>query len=267
MQSIFTWAPFTILLVFVACGLLSVSIGLLALRYFNYQLQRKPASMPVAAFIGTVATAWALALGFAAADVWSVNSDASHAASAERSSLSRLEGMAAKDALNSAELHDAIKAYRVSVSEVEWTKQRNVNPAVEVERALQKMRVALLKLAESKVPYPIVSQLVQDFDELQDARNDRLALGNSSINNYKWYLVLCLTLITTIVLASTHADRPRAGVQAMLIYTFTAVICMWILALHVHPYAGAGGLNAHVLEPRVSQEMHYQLMMKEASNS
>ncbi|GAA0601916.1 hypothetical protein [Paenochrobactrum glaciei] len=263
MQSIFTWAPLTILLVFVACGLLSVSIGLLALKYFSYQLRRNPTSMPVAAFLGTVATAWALALGFAAADVWSINSDASRSASAERSSLSRLEGMSAEDALNSTELHDAIKAYRVAVTQVEWTRQMNVKPAVEVERALQHMRVALLKLAESKVPYPIVSQLVQDFDELQDARNDRLALGNSSINNYKWYLVLCLTVITTIVLASTHADRPRAGIQAMLIYTFTAVICMWILALHVHPYAGAGRLDASVLKQRVSQEMHYEMMLKD----
>lgn len=263
MQSIFTWAPLTILLVFVVCGLLSVSIGLLALKYFNYQLRYNPTSMPVAAFLGTVATAWALALGFAAADIWSINSDASRSASAERSSLSRLEGMAVEDALNSAELHGAIKAYRVAVSEVEWTLQMNVKPAVEVERALQHMRVALLKLAESKVPYPIVSQLVQDFDELQDARNDRLALGNSSINNYKWYLVLCLTLITTIVLASTHADRPRAAIQAMLIYTFTAVICMWILALHVHPYTGAGRLDASVLKQRVSQEMYYELMLKD----
>ncbi|MFK4823347.1 hypothetical protein ACI0FM_00870 [Paenochrobactrum sp. BZR 588] len=262
MQSIFTWAPFTILLVFFICGLISVSIGLLALKCFNYQLRKYPTSMPVAAFLGTVATAWALALGFAAADVWSINAEASRSASAERSSLSRLEGMTAEDALNSAELNKAVKTYRVAVSEIEWTDHLNVKPVVEVEHALQEMRVGLLNLAESNVPDPIVSQLVQDFDELQDARNDRLAMGNNSINNYKWYLVLCLTLITTIVLAATHADRPRAAVQAMLIYTFTAVVCMWILALHVHPYAGAGRLDASVLKQRVSQDLQYEIMLK-----
>lgn len=264
MQSLFTWAPLTILAFFFGCGIVSVSIGMLALKFFNIQVRKNPTSLPVAAFLGTVATAWALALGFAAADVWSINAEATQSASAERSSLSRLEGMAAENALNSIELHDAIKAYRQAVSEVEWSRNMNIRPSVEVERALQKMRVSLLNLANSNVPSPIVSQLVRDFDELQDARNERLALGNSSINNYKWYLVVCLTLITTIVLASTHADRPRAGIQAILIYTFTAVICLWILALHVHPYVGAGRLDASVLKQRVSQEMHYEMMMKDA---
>src|SRR5690554_751094 len=136
MQSLFTWAPFTILAVFFGCGIVSVSIGALALKGFNYQYGKYFNSMPVAAFLGTVATAWALALGFAAADVWAINAEAMHSASSERSSLSRLEGMSAENALNSVELHQAIKDYRVAVSEIEWTRQMNIKPAVEVERAL-----------------------------------------------------------------------------------------------------------------------------------
>ncbi|MGU3576279.1 hypothetical protein ACLBWZ_12130 [Brucellaceae bacterium C25G] len=263
MQSVFTWAPFTILLVFIIGGCFSISIGLIALKFFNYQFRKNSTSIPVAAFLGTVATAWALSLGFAAADIWSMNSDASHAASAERSSLTRLEGMVAGDALNSLEMQDAIKAYRIAVSEIEWTQKFNIIPAVEAERSLHKMRIALFNLAKSDVPDPIVSQMVQDFDELQDARNSRLAIGNSSINNYKWYQLLSLTLITTIVLASTHADRPRAAIQAMLIYTFTAVICMWILALHVHPYVGIGRLEPSVLKQNLSKDMHDQMMLNQ----
>lgn len=262
MQSIFTLAPFKILMVLIACGLISISVGLLALKCFNYQLRKNPTSMPVAAFLGTVATAWALALGFAAADIWTLNSEASRSASAERSSLSRLEGMTAEDALNLIELKGAVESYRVAVSEIEWKAHLNAKPVIEVERALQKMRVALINLAKSNVPNSIVSQMVHDFDELQDARNDRLAIGNSSVNHYKWYLVLCLTLITTIVLAATHADRPRAAIQAMLIYTLTAVICIWILALHVHPYAGAGRLDASVLKQRASPDLQYEIMLK-----
>lgn len=209
-------------------------------------------TMPVAAFVGTVATAWALALGFAAADVWSINGAAAQAAYAERSSISRLEGMARPEALNDPRLLAALQQYRGTVSDVEWMQGFNRLPVQEVETALQQLRILIIELARTGIPDPIMAQIVQDFDELQDARNTRLALGSSSINNYKWYLVLCLTMLTSIVIASVHADRPKAGRKALSIYATTAVISMWILAIHAQPYSGVGHLSPKALREQIA---------------
>ncbi len=96
-------------------------------------------------------------------------------------------------------------------------------------------------------PAPIVTQLVNDFDELQDARNDRLAVASSSVDEYKWYLVVALTFLTAAAIAATHADRPQAGKQALLLYSLAASISLWILAIHANPYTGAGQIEPTLL--------------------
>ena len=58
-----------------------------------------------------------------------------------------------------------------------------------------RIRLAMIDLAKAGHPDPIISQMVQDLDELQDARNSRLAIGTSSVNQLKWYLVLFCSCI------------------------------------------------------------------------
>ena len=107
--------------------------------------------------------------------------------------------------------------YHRAVIDDEWRNMINVEPAGSVEVALQDIRRAIINLARTDMPSPIISQLINDFDELQDARNIRLAVGSTSIDYYKWYLVLSLTFLTAITFAATHADRVRTGVKALAI--------------------------------------------------
>ncbi|MGH6763034.1 MAG: hypothetical protein ACRECW_15785 [Phyllobacterium sp.] len=247
MSGIFSWSPFSLLLLFFLLGGFFFAVGMVCLKHFAWQAGRDVLSIPVAAFIGTVATAWALSLGFTAADAWSINSDAARAASSERSSLSRLEGMARPEALNSEALIAALAHYRSAVGQIEWAENLNRFPTPEAEAALQELRMSILKLAKADVATPIIGQIVQDFDELQDARNTRIALGNSAVNQYKWYLVLSLTFITIVVTASIHADRPRAGRKALMMFSATAALSLWILAIHANPYAGVGQSSLDLL--------------------
>ncbi len=46
---------------------------------------------------------------------------------------------------------------------------------------------------------------------------------------------------------STHADRVRAGVKALVIYSLTASFCLWILAIHANPYQGLERLEPSLL--------------------
>lgn len=234
-------------LIFLIVGIIFYIIGLIFLRIFAHQASRDVLTLPVAAFVGTIATAWALSLGFVAADIWTINSSADQAASEERSSISRLIGMAQPEALNAPALRDALEKYRRIVIDEEWGRDFNTRVSDGVEKKLQHIRVALIDLARRDVPGSLVGAMVQDFDELQDARNRRLAVGASSVNHYKWYLVLFLTLLTLVVIASTHSDRPKAGQKALLIFSVTAIVSMWILAIHTSPYLGAARLDPSVL--------------------
>ncbi|HCL65850.1 MAG TPA: hypothetical protein DIC56_13635 [Rhizobium sp.] len=242
MQTIFSLPAIALLLLFSILGFAGyvASVGVLA--FFRRRAARLKDTIPVATFMGTVTTAWALALGFAAADVWTVRSQAEHTASAERSSISRLMGMAGPDALNLGALMDGLVNYRVAVQEREWGTSANKQPADDVDQALQSIRLAIIGMTET-VPAPLIASMTQDFDELQDARNMRLAIGSSSVNEYKWYLVFFLTFLSLVAIASVHADRPLAGRSALAIFSVAAAVSLWILALHANPYAGATPLQ------------------------
>ncbi|MBB6468719.1 hypothetical protein [Aminobacter carboxidus] len=236
-MDIFAWSPLVMTLPFIVVGAVAFFLGTAFLAVFARQAAGNPLTMPVAAFVGTITTAWALSLGFTAADVWSVNSRASQVASEERSSMMRLAGMAKPEALASTELLAGLKAYKDAVVSAEW-QNGNRAPELVVEQALQSIRLVLIGLAKAGHPDPVIAQMVQDFDELQDARNSRLAIGTSSVNQLKWYLVLFLTMLSAIVVGAVHADRPHAGRKAILIFAVTAGVSLWILALHANPYVG-----------------------------
>ena len=247
MHYLFGISPVLMFLIFCVCGVVFYVAGLVFLKIFGKQASKDILSLPIGAFVGTIATAWALSLGFIAADTWAVNSRADQAASEERSSITRLIGMARPEALNDPELLKALTTYRVAVITDEWHKGYNNQPARTVEQALQTIRVAMINLSRTDISGALMSQIVQDFDEMQDARNTRLALGSSSVNHYKWYLVFFLTVLTLVVVAAVHADRPKAGRKALVIYIVTAVTSMWILAIHASPYRGAGRIEPTVL--------------------
>lgn len=247
MHSFFSISPALMFVLFCMCGVIFYFIGLVFLRNFARQASRDMLTLPIGAFIGTIATAWALALGFVAADIWAVNGRADQVASEERSSITRLLGMARPDALNDPVLLKAISVYRVAVVTDEWRNSFNEQPAQQVEKALQDIRIALIDLARTNIPGALMSQMVNDFDEMQDARNTRLAIGSSAVNHYKWYLLFFLTVLTLVVVVSAHADRPKAGRKALFLYIVTAVVSMWILAIHTSPYRGVARISPTVL--------------------
>ena len=200
-------------------------------------------AVPVSTFISTIATAWALALGFAAADVWSARAEAEQAVSEERSAIIRLKGIAGADALNLPQIMNPLEQYQKEVREKEWGAGNNRTPLSSVDAALQQIRVDIVKLAQGRIPGPLIGKMTRDFDELQDARNTRLAIGTSSVSTHKWNLVLFLTLLSMIAIAATHADRPSAARNALGIFMVAAVVSLWFLALHATPYSGSAGIR------------------------
>ena len=252
MPTLFSLSAPLLLLVAAAFGTVSLLIAysvMLGLRRTGHAASEQ---LPVAAFMGTVTTAWALALGFVAADVWSVRAHAEQAASAERSSIMRLAGAAGPAGIARPEMVTAVEQYDIAVRNIEWTLGANIDPVSEVEAALQAIRIAIVEAARTPMPTVLIGKVVQDFDELQDARNERLAIGNSSVSLYKWYLVLFLTFLSMVVIAVVHADRPVGARNALLIFATAAVVSLWILGLHASPYSGPARLSADEIRPGVT---------------
>jgi hypothetical protein len=238
---------YAIFLFFIAFAIVLYSVGYGAIRYLSRHAKHDIFSIPAPAFLGTIATAWALSMGFVAADAWSLNSRADFSVSKERSAIHRLLDTANPIVLDNAELKTAVLNYRTIVIDDEWGQQNNTVSTLDVDHAILGIRAIVQKIALSGLPGPIVSQLVNDFDELQDARNERLAVASSSIDESKWYLVLFLTLLTAITIAAVHADRPLAGKRALVLYVLTGTISLWILANHANPYVGMGDLKPDLL--------------------
>ncbi len=240
-------------LLLAAFGLACLAISLLVLRWLRYAYPEITRATPVPPFIGTIATAWALALGFAAADVWAARAQAEQAASEERSTISRLAGMAAAEALDVPAILEALRSYQTTVVTLEWGELANREPVAEVDSALQHIRIGIVRLANTGTSPALIAKMTQDFDELQDARNKRLAIGSSSISQYKWYLVLFLTFLSMVALAAVHADRPAAARNALGVFMVAAVVSLWILVLHATPYSGSARIafdSAHVASMR-----------------
>lgn len=226
-------ALFFALLIFVTVSMAFAYVLLLVLR----RLFKVPTSaVPVATFMSVTATAWALALGFAAADIWGFRNAADRAASDERSSILRIAGIAEPDALNLEELHDIMVSYAERVRDIEWGRDLNSAPDPEVEEILQSVRVLIVELSGTDLPSPLINKLVRDFDELQDARNARLSVGQSVVDDAKWYLVIILTIMNMVTISACHLDRPMAGLNALWIYSVVVLVSLWVLGIHINPY-------------------------------
>lgn len=243
-------ADFSFLVFFLLGGVFFL-IGRFTLYILSTYATHDALSVPIGAFIGTISTAWALSLGFFAADIWIVNAKATQAANEERSAIARMIGSASPNVLNAPKLSKLMVEYRKVVVENEWGANKNVVPSNEVDFVLQKIRKKILTLSKSSIPAPIITQLINDFDELQDSRNSRLSVGAASVDMYKWYLLISLTILTLVTIAAAHGDRTRAGVKALVIYSITSSFCLWILAIHANPYQGADPLMPNFLVVKI----------------
>lgn len=242
------WIDAFILLGWIAAGTLVVLYAsFVLLRVMHERGAGDPASVPVASYFGAITTIWALIFGFVAAEVWSTNSNAGVAAVEERSALIRLHGMAVPEALALADLESALQLYSTEVVRAEWNINGNRSPAPEAEEALQEIRLAMLAADTHGVSPVLLSKMVADFDELQDARTKRLAIGARDIQPLKWALVVVLGMMSMVSIAFVHIDRPRAGRTALRIFAVAAAAAIWLVLLHSSPYLGPVRVDSTVL--------------------
>ncbi|MCC5970833.1 MAG: hypothetical protein JJU15_12870 [Pararhodobacter sp.] len=223
----------------VAASVVALYSAYLLLRLFHHRYDDDSRAVPVQSFFAAITTIWALVFGFVAADIWATNSNAAEAAVEERAALIRLSGMAQYEALDMPDLESALHYYVVAVAQSEWDTASNRRAAPEVDGALQSIRLSLLAADEAGVSPVLLGKMIADFDELQDARTRRLAIGKGTIQVLKWALVVMLALMSLVAIAFVHRDKPRAGRAALTIFTVAASSAIWLVLLHASPYSGS----------------------------
>lgn len=233
----------TTFLLAIAIILFLIFFSFQLLRVFHRRFGKEPTSIPITTFLGTISTAWALSLGFVAADIWSTNRDAEAWAGAERSAIYRLVGTSNTEMLSAPDLLMGVHKYILSTVEYEWEAHNNSQSSPEVEKSLQDIRLEIMKLTLSNAPVPLLNKIIDSFDMLQDARDARLGIGAKSINDLKWYLVIMLTVLSLVTISLIHAERPKAGRNAIIIFSVTAIFSLWILLIHTNPYIGIESIH------------------------
>jgi hypothetical protein len=227
-----------------AFGLVLFALACLVLQLLHRLYNTVPTILPVAAFLGSITTVWALTLGFMGADVWAVNNQARFALNEERASIQRLLGMAAPDVLDLPDLEAAVIGYRTAVIEEEWPSGRNRGPAPAVEAAIHAIRLAIVGAIRADLPAIFGNKLSSGFEGLQNARNLRLSVEDGSLSVVKKYLLVFLTVLAHLAIAAGHADRPPAGRLALAVFAMAATSSLFVLALLADPYAGGFGITA-----------------------
>jgi len=235
----FAMDSLVLLAVILAGGSVSLLVAALFLQVLHRRLDGEANRVPVAPFFAAVTTIWALIFGFVAAEVWQMNNRATEAALAERSSIQRLAGIAAEDALDLPGMREALSEYVLAVTADEWGADANATPHPRVDAAVQTMRLSVIDIARSDLPPALLSKMIVDFDELQDARELRLAIGQRNLAELKWTLVVVLAVLSQFSIAFVHRDRIRAGRSAIAIFTLAACLGIWLVALHASPYGGS----------------------------
>lgn len=213
---------------------------------------RTPNSIPHATFIGTMATAWALTLGFLASDIWALGARADQAIATEQTAITRLWGAAHPEALDNPRIVHALEVYISSLNNEEMNADGFLSQSEMVDRALHTIRIEVIRTNNSRSDLTSF-RLTEDFDNLENARNERLAIAVTSVDLLRWYLVLVFTFLTLFAIGVCHGDRPPAGRVAMLLYATGAGVCLWILAIHANPFQNTMQLHLpyqrlHVLE-------------------
>ena len=232
-----------LLAMILAAGAVSFGFAVMLLQLMHRRLDGEGIRIPVPAYFSAVTTIWALIFGFVSAEVWQMNNRAIEASLAERSSIQRLAGSAAVEALDLFALRVGLSDYVAAVTKDEWGAGANSEPHARADAAIQDIRLALLEAARMDIPEPVIAKMIVDFDELQDARELRLAIGQRHVAELKWALVVILALLSQVTIAFVHRDRLRAGRGAIAIFTLAACLSIWLVALHATPYSGSVSIS------------------------
>lgn len=221
-------------------GAFVVLLCYLLMRWAGAVERKSPGTLPAVPFIVSVTSVFALLLAFNAGRIWSNQHEAEHSFRDSASATVRLSqflgprGIDAPDGVDA--LHRLVAAYVK-----EETVTGEVKPNAEVMHAIEDLRRVLIQVSAT-APSPVSFELFRLFDQITEARAARLWVSHTYRHNGTWVVIFFLGFLSHLTIALVHADRPRAGLRALLIFGFATTAAYWLLLASINPFANIEGV-------------------------
>lgn len=233
---LFELHPAITIAIVIAHGVLAIILAILSsnclVRYFGAE------SIPVAPYFVSVTTLLSIVFAFIAVDTWSNSKEAGFAARQELDAFERLADVTTLVSGEVDELKNLLFVYAYEVEKTEWGTPEDRFGVVRAEQTLSGMREAATSLALGGLSGPIASEIYQSIDQLSEARRARLSIVRDTGDGYKWSLLFSLSLFTHLAVGVVHADRKRAQLVSLVIFSGAFCSAMAIMAVHDDPYRG-----------------------------
>jgi hypothetical protein len=176
-------------------------------------------SPQVVAIVGIL---FALYTTFFASDIWNIRDRAQTAIQQEAEALRSLFRLAEQQPPEiGAPIIVALRDYARVTIQIEWPLlaqgRQNSEQALDAWRRL--LRAVLAEPVVKGMPVSVHAVLLQNVEQVQAARYQRLAQSQKHGDPLKWFAVACLGAFTLFTIALVHLDNWRTQLAALLIYS------------------------------------------------
>lgn len=230
--------------------LVSVGIALLVRKRFSHEQLRQ--HNDVAGFIyAVVGVIYAVVLGLVLISVWERTFEAEDLVVHEATILSGMYRAAtALDSSAQTNLQTALRDYKNAVVGHEWVMLRDGEPAPQAREAMHRIYEALHDIepaGERETAW--MSRLIDDVNELAEARQERVQTARFALPPLLWVAVLFGGLI--VIGFSYLFGTPSAFAASLMVAALAGIIAVTIVAIAAldRPFDGA----VHILPDAFEQ--------------
>jgi len=188
-------------------------------------------------FINIIGVLFGLTLAFLANDTWSAHDRAMNAVYKEADALRSLMVLSKQlqEPLGQ-ELRRALDQYAQATVD-EWPLLGQRTASTEVSRLADDLLTLIGSQAMAKSAGENVQALMlRKVTDIRDERDLRIGLSQTHINPLKWLGMAFLGLLTLLSVAVVHADAPRAGFVAIMLFALAAAPTAAIVLVQGNPF-------------------------------
>ena len=158
------------------------------------------------------------------------------------------------EALNQ-KIESGVKDYLENVVDIEWLQNFNRTQSAAVTQAILELEAIVSQARQNCVeagPPACADQLTMaryqnSLDDLQEARDYRLATGSLERQTLRYLLCMFLALNAAISMMVLYRRDPRAAIAPLVMYCASVWVAFVIVVLHAEPYVGLRGIEPEVL--------------------
>lgn len=195
----------------------------------------------VAPFFSLPAVLFSLIAALMATSVWENYSIATKAVRSESQSIMNIISLAKSiPSIKNSQLDKTSKQYARSIIKEEWeTLSSHQAHSPTTQRYFEDLRSQVFFAVDSLNNTAESRALFNAFQNVNSARETRLAFVSFDVHPIRWYAILFLALLVQITVGLVHLAKPRALVTALIIATATVLVPICMIAFTLSsPYQG-----------------------------